>query len=154
MDITTRLAQPEDQEHLYQVYRSMRLAEVTAWGWTEQMGELFLHSQFDAQQRHFATEGQGFERRVILRDGEPAGSLVVARTSEMILLAFIAVLPQFYGLGTGTVLVNALMDEARRVNKPLVAHGLHGSRSKDFFAGLGFIDTGADELYWAVEWRG
>ena len=92
--ITLRDTGRDDDPFLFKLYASTREDEMAAWGWGVAQAEMFLRLQFQAWQRGLLVDGSKTTDRIILRNGEPIGRLVVIRSSSEICLADIALLPQ------------------------------------------------------------
>jgi ribosomal protein S18 acetylase RimI-like enzyme len=152
MPITLRPASADDETFLYELYASTRTEEMAAFGWEAPQRELFLRMQFNAQRQHYAHYPNA-EHQIILRDGVPIGRLLVARLAAGFNLTDIALLPAERGAGLGTQLIGALLAEAAQTNQPVTLHVAHGNRARRLYERLGFVATGDDGMYCAMEWR-
>jgi len=140
--LTLRPVTESDEEFLLSVYASTRT------------DELFLRWQFDMQRRQYEARFPDAEYYVILVDDEPAGRIWIGRDAEQIRLLDIALLSEFQNRGAGTLLLGALIDEARTEKKPLrhMVFMLNNDAHR-FYERLGFVlieDLGA---YKHMEWR-
>src|SRR5947199_1542437 len=117
--LTLRSVTDSDEEFLLLVYASTRAAELAQVEWPEGQQEIFLRWQFDMQRRQYEARFPDAEYYVILVDDEPAGRIWIGRDAEQIRLLDIALLSEFQNRGAGTLLLGALIDEARTEKKPL-----------------------------------
>ena len=144
---------PEDEQFLYELYRSTRADEMAAWGWDAAQQDGFLRMQFRAQQLGYeAEEGQN-ETKIILFEDKPVGRLIVARTDDEILLVDIALLTEYRSNGIGTVFIKDLFDEATRAGKPVRLHVLKNNRAMRLYERLGFKTTGESGMHFQMEWN-
>src|SRR5205807_7900302 len=81
--------------------------------------EAFVRWQFQLQRQEYQTRFPDAEYNIILIDGSPAGRIWIGRDDRQIRLLDIALLPEFQNRGAGTALVKSLIEESRRINKPL-----------------------------------
>lgn len=150
--ITLRQAEADDEAFLYELYASTRADEMAAIGWDAPQREMFLRMQFNAQRQHYV-EFPNADHRIILRDGQPVGRLLVLRPEAEFCLADIALLTAHRGAGLGARLIRDLMAEAARAGKPVKLQVVHGNRARRLYERLGFVPTGDDGVYCAMEWR-
>ena len=83
---------------------------------------------------------------VIEVDGRAVGRLRVVRTPSVIELAGIQLAPDAQSQGVGSAVVTALIDEAAATSRALtLSVELDNPRARDFYARLGFVETGRTE---------
>src|SRR2546423_6011261 len=80
--VTLRPVVAQDEAFLLRVYSSTRMDEMALVPWSEAQREVFLKSQFDAQQHHYQTNFPQAKHEIIERAGQPIGRLYVLRTDE------------------------------------------------------------------------
>ncbi|PYS20663.1 MAG: GNAT family N-acetyltransferase [Acidobacteria bacterium] len=144
----------QDEAFLLSVYESSRAEELAQAHWQEGQKEAFVKWQFDLQRREYDARFPDAEYDVILVDDRPAGRIWVGRDAKQIRLLDIALVPEFQNRGAGTLLLRWLIDEARRVNRPLrhMVFVLNNDAHR-FYERLGFTvieDLGA---YKHMEWK-
>lgn len=139
MTITLRPATSEDEELLYELYRSSRASEVAAYGWDEAQQEAFLRMQFGARERQYGFQFSGSEHSIILRDGQAIGRILVMRTESEIRLVDVAILPANRNSGIGTDLIKQLIEEGSRSAKPVTLHVEITSPALRLYERLGFV---------------
>ena len=119
LSVSLRPVTDDDQEFLLSVYAGTRAQELAQVQWEEGQKEAFVRWQFEMQQKEYQTRFPDARYDVILVDGVPAGRIWVGIDDKQMRLLDIAVMEKFQNRGVGTILLGRLMDEARRVNKPL-----------------------------------
>lgn len=151
MAITLRPVVESDQNFLYDVYASTRREEVGAWGWGTAQQDAFLRMQFMAQNRSYQIENTNASHDIILEDGEPIGRLFVTRATDAIHLVDISLLDSKRGKGTGTALINHLLEEAEQSGVPVRLEVLKNNQAALLYQRLGFVTTGDTGLYLQME---
>ena len=143
-----------DEEFLLSVYASTRAAELDQATWADGQREAFLKWQFKMQREQYEARFPDAEYRVIEVDNQPAGRVWVGENEAEIRLLDIALLPEFQNRGIGNLLLQRLIERARRTGKPL-RHMVFmlNSDAHRFYERLGFVmieDLGA---YRHMEWK-
>ena len=141
---------PEDEDFIYRLYASTRMAEIAGFGWDQAQQEAFLRMQFNAQKRWYEMAYPGAEHTMIFRDEQPVGRMIVLRGAQEFHLIDIALLPEHRGCGIGTALVAGLIAESQRAAVPLALQVLKSNRAVHLYQRLGFIRTGEDEMYYQM----
>jgi GNAT superfamily N-acetyltransferase len=152
MSITLRPARPDDDNFLHKLHAGTRAEEMAAWGWDAAQQQAFLHLQFRAQQAHY-NQYPNADHRIILSDGRPIGRLLISRLESETRLVDIALLPERRGAGIGAALINGLLDEAARANKPVRLHVEKSNRARRLYQRLGFVCAGDIGTHFTMEWR-
>jgi ribosomal protein S18 acetylase RimI-like enzyme len=150
---TLRSAVPDDQAFLYELYRSTRREEMSAWGWDSAQERMFLELQFTAQRRHYDIAFPGADHKIILSGNRPIGLIVVFRTAREIRLVNVALLPEHRGSGIGALLIRGLCEEAKQAGKPVTLHVDRLNRAARLYQRLGFSITGDTGTDYEMEWR-
>jgi GNAT superfamily N-acetyltransferase len=155
-EVTLRPAAPEDYEELVGVYASTRAAELAQVTWWDDEQKLaFCRMQYDAQKTEYDARYPDAQYDLILLEGRPAGRLWIGRGADEIRLLDIALLPWAQGQGIGTVLVRALIEEARASGKRL-RHMVFimNEGARRLYERLGFVVfEETDGAYLHMEWR-
>lgn len=151
--IQLRPVLPEDEQFLYEVYRSTRLEELAQVPWDEAQLKIFLKMQLTARDQSYKMHYPEMEDRVILSQNERAGRLLVVRTVEQIRLADIALLPEYRHAGIGTILIKELMAEAQASDKPLrLQVEKPNTQARRLYERLGFVTTGETLTHFQMEY--
>jgi ribosomal protein S18 acetylase RimI-like enzyme len=151
--LTLRPVVTADAELLLRIYASTRAAELAQVPWTEAEKAAFVLMQHTAQDRYYREHFPRTELSIVLLDGAPVGRLYVDRRADEIRIIDIALLDEHRGAGIGTELLTALLEEARRADKPVRIHVERFNPALHLYRRLGFVETGATEVYLLMEWR-
>ena len=152
--LTLRRVVNTDEEFLLSVYASTRAAELAQAQWQDGQQQAFLKWQFAMQRREYDTRFPDGEYNVIVIDDRPAGRIWIGRDEQQIRLLDIALLPEFQNRGAGTLLVRWLIDESKRVGKPLRHMVFMLNKDADrFYERLGFVMIEEFGAYKHMEWR-
>jgi GNAT superfamily N-acetyltransferase len=144
---------PADEPFLRAVYNGTR-DDLTAAGLPPGQLDGLLRMQFDAQARHYGAMYPSASQTLIVVDGEPAGRMIVDRAANAIRIVDIALLPHFRSAGTGSRLVEELIDEATTARLPLRCHVEQGNADgRRFWERHGLRATGLDGAHIAMERR-
>lgn len=151
--IELRPETPADEAFVFEVYAGTRRAELDAWGWGPAERQAFLAQQFRAMQQGYHRSFPAAEFSIVLLAGRPVGRWVVDRNEEEIRIVDAALTPAHRNRGVGAALVQTVMGEAARLNKPVRLRVLWGGRSAHLCERLGFqrIDSAGGYDHW--EWR-
>jgi ribosomal protein S18 acetylase RimI-like enzyme len=144
---------PSDEPFLYQTFASTRSDEMALTGWNAQQQELFLRMQYEAQRNSYLMQMPDAEYWVIRRDEMAAGRLILHRTSEKIYVVDIALIPEFRGLGIGSELMEAIMQEALLSGKSVGLHVERFNPALRWYERLGFTVIGSGPIYLEMAWR-
>jgi len=153
MSTTLRPALPEDEPFLFEVYASTRTAELALVPWTDEEKYAFVQMQFNAQRQSYVQQYPQAQWLIILHEEVPVGRLIVNRAEDEILLMDIALLPEQRGCGIGTALINDLLAEARRTDRPVRLHVEYFNPAARLYERLGFTQIGEVGVYFEMEWR-
>jgi ribosomal protein S18 acetylase RimI-like enzyme len=152
--LTVRPLLPEDEQFLYEVYKSTRADELAQVLWSEAQLRMFLKMQLNARDQSYRMYYPELEDRIILFKNERIGRLILVRTSEQIRLADIALLPQFRRAGIGTSLVQELMTQAAESGRPLRLQVERlNAQARRLYERLGFTTTGENSTHFQMEYR-
>jgi GNAT superfamily N-acetyltransferase len=142
---------PDDTDFLLSLYASTRRPELAGLGWSEAEQDSFIQMQFDAQTRYYRESFPDARHCVICVNGRPAGRLIVNRCdTEMVIVDF-ALMPGFRRRGLGSSLVRALLEDADADGLRVSLHVLQGSDACRFWERAGFVTTGGNAAYLAME---
>ena len=150
--IHLRPTRPEDLPFLQRVYASSREQELKAVDWNQQQKDDFLRMQFEAQHSHYTEHFPDGDFQLVLKGDEAIGRLYVDRCSNEIRIIDIALLPDFQGKGTGSGLLEALLDEARQFDLPLRIHVEKFNPALRWYERLGFRQIEDKGVYLFMEW--
>jgi ribosomal protein S18 acetylase RimI-like enzyme len=133
-----RAATSEDRGFLLRVYESTRADELASTDWTAEQKAAFCQMQFEAQDTYYRQQYPTASFEVIESDGISLGRLYVDRWPREIRIMDLALLPEHRGCGTGTRLLQALMEEARASARTLSIHVERYNPALRLYERLGF----------------
>ena len=130
--ITLRPATPADTEFCYQLHKAAMGEYITAiWGWDEQVQRAFHDRAFNPRRWQVITAGQA-----------DIGMLDVEYRPGEIYLSRIEIDPGHQGRGIGSLIVNALTEEAARKGQDLVLEVLAvNHRARALYERLGLTEV-------------
>lgn len=143
--IALRPATPDDRPLLLRIYASTREQELAQVPFTPEQKAAFLEQQFAAQSAHYARHHGDSSFDVVEVDGVPAGRLIVSRRPQELLIADVALLPQFRGGGIGTRLLAPVLAEADERGAKVTIHVEHLNPAQRLYQRLGFAPVAAEE---------
>jgi ribosomal protein S18 acetylase RimI-like enzyme len=153
MNIRLRPEQSGDEGLLFQLYASTREEELAMTGWDAATRDAFLNMQFRAMRQGYASMFPRGEFSIIIRNGEPAGRVVVDRTAGEIHVVDIVISVANRNQGIGATIMSGLIAEARQAGKRVTLYVLKNSRAIRFYKRLGFFKIGETEINDQMEWR-
>jgi GNAT superfamily N-acetyltransferase len=154
VNVSLRPVTDADQEFLVGVYASTRAAELAQVDWDDSQKDAFVRWQFAMQKQDYDLRYPDSRQEVILVDDQPAGRIWLGIDDTQIRLLDIALLTEFQSRGVGSYLLQQLIDEARRANKP-IRHMvfMFNDDAHRFYEQLGFVTTEDVGGYKHMEWR-
>ncbi|WP_083570839.1 GNAT family N-acetyltransferase [Mariniphaga anaerophila] len=151
MNISFRTINPDDLPFLIKLYRSTREEELSLTAMSEEEKQRFIEFQFNAQHAHYTNAYKDAEFNLVLINNKPAGRLYVWRTESQIRIMDIALLPEHRGKGTGTKLLQALINESKETEKKLNIHVEYYNPALRLYQRLGFKKTDDTGVYYFME---
>src|SRR5688572_28900065 len=145
--VQLRPATADDYVDLLNIYSSTREDELALTPWNDEQRRAFLEMQLKAQQSHYLEKYPGADHDMILLEGEIIGRIYVARLDGEIRIVDITLLPAYRGSGIGTELLQQLISEAERAQKPLRIYVESFNRSLELFKRLGFSCSGEHGIH-------
>ena len=98
--------------------------------------------QYQAQRRSYLMQFPAADYRVVQRSAVDVGRLIVDRTSDVVRLVDISLLPEHRNAGLGAGLIQDLQAEAARAGKPVMLHVGGLNRALRLYERLGFVEDG------------
>lgn len=151
--ITLRQAQDSDRDFLMSLYAATRGEELRIGGFDEQVLAMLLPMQFEAQRQHYLRQYPDAEHAIVEGPRGALGRWYVERTGHEIRLIDICLLPAACGQGIGSMLLRRLQEQSEHSGVPLRLHVVRGNPARRLYQRMGFVDTGSDGIYNALEWR-
>jgi len=146
-----RRERPEDLPFLERLYISVRWVELAPLDWPEEAKLGFLSQQFSFQVQHYRTYYAAADFGILEHDGVPMGRLYLFRGSSDLRIVDISLLPEWRGAGIGTLLLRAVLAEARASGRTVSIHVEKFNPAQRLYRRLGFREIGEDGPYWLME---
>jgi GNAT superfamily N-acetyltransferase len=143
---------PDDDEFLYAVYASTR-DDVKYLPFDEAGKQAFIRMQYNAQKAHYGEHYAEALNYIVLYDGKPAGRHMIDYGTEDIRLVDMAIVPEYRGLGIGTVLFKESFKDAVRLGLPCILHVIKQNPAIPMYERLGFRTIGETGIHDKMEWR-
>ena len=141
-----RPAREHDAAFERALFESARPDAALIAAWPAEARRSFLDQQFDFQSRHYARAYADAERLIVLKDGAPAGRMILHRAGAEWCLVDIALLPIWCGQGIGTLLMQAVLAEATQCAAGLVRLSVDPRNpARRLYARLGFAAAEEEE---------
>lgn len=121
--------------------------------WTAEQKQAFLFDQFRLQRHHYYTHFPNCEFLVLERNGMAGGRIYLDSTPNSLDLIDISLLPQWRGQGTGTTLLDAVIDAARAGGRRVTIFVEKFNPALNLYRRLGFREITDTGLYLEMEWR-
>jgi ribosomal protein S18 acetylase RimI-like enzyme len=126
--LTYRNAVAGDRDWLFELKKAtMRNYVAAVYGWDDEVQRRWFNEKFDP-----------VKIRIIQRDGHDAGLLQVEETSGHVFLAQVEILPTFQNQGVGSAVIRAVIEDAKRKNKPVLLQVLRPNPARRLYQRLGF----------------
>lgn len=151
--IELQAVQEVDLPFLYRVYASTREDELSLVSWSAEQEEDFLRMQFEAQDKYYRERFPEASFDLVKVNGQQAGRLYVDRRRDEIRIIDIALLPEYRGMGTGSLLLQRLLREARDDEKPVRIHVESNNPAMTLYKRLGFRVVEEQGVYHLMEYR-
>lgn len=151
-EVELRPAVEADRDFLFELYASMRRAELQPLGWDQAATEGFLRAQYEHEERDWHLHQPGAECMVVERGGRAVGRLYVARSAQEIRIMDLTLLPAHRSQGIATALIGGLLHEAQVTRRTVRLHVGRSSRLAELCRGLGFLPAATRGGTLLMEW--
>lgn len=152
MDINLRSVTADDADFLFSVYASTRADEMERVDWTAEQQEAFLRMQFRAQSQFYIENYPGAEFQVIMQNGQPIGRLYIHKRENEFRIMDIALLPEFRGQGTGSILLQDILKQGQSLGLPVTIHVEQFNPAMHLYERMGFCLKEDKGVYLLMEW--
>jgi len=150
--ITLRPSTDADYDFMRVLYHSAREEEMQHFPLSDEQKQAFLDWQFQCQWTHYREHYPTCDWRIIERDGEPVGRLLIDRWPDQIRIVDIAILTAARGTGLGTMLMHEILEEGRLANKPVTIHVEVFNPARRLYERLGFQHVDSSGAYHLMRW--
>lgn len=137
-DITLRRIDHDDDEFLFQLFRSANEHKFDTLSWPEERLSHLLRTQFEAQEQQYRGRYANAELHIVMAGDVPAGRFYVWRGADEIVLIDITIASEYRNRQIGSTLVGRLLAEGRREGKTVRAHVESSNRARRLWGRLGF----------------
>jgi len=151
-EISLRPVQPADEDFLLFVYASTRAQELEQVPWNAEQKNVFVRSQFAAQQRHYSAEYPAASHEIICFRQVPVGRLYLSRNDTEIHILDITVLPPHRKTGIGSLVLRRLLSEAGAQAKPVTIYVENFNPSLNLFRQLEFHPVAERGFHVLLRW--
>ena len=151
-EILLRPATDEDYDFQRLLYHDVRTAEMQHFPFDEAQKKTFLDWQFDCQWKHYREHYPTCDWRLIIKDRQPIGRLLVDRWPDQIRVVDIALLTSVRGSGIGTMLMEEILEEGRKSEKPVTIHVEAFNPAQTLYRRLGFQHAATSGAYHLMRW--
>jgi ribosomal protein S18 acetylase RimI-like enzyme len=147
-----RPATADDDAFLYSVFCTTWEHEIAAMP-NPGLVRHFLRIQYTAQNRRFAQRFPGYERWVVMYDGQRAGRFFLHRSPSMLHLVEMTLLPEYRSRGIGSTLLRGVMDEAAAAGQSVSLRvARRNVRAASLYDTIGFRLVTMDDQDSYFEW--
>jgi ribosomal protein S18 acetylase RimI-like enzyme len=145
---------PSEEAFSYLLFASNRAADMALMSVSQQDKEFLLQVQFRSMNE---TYRQSFPRArydIIELDRWPIGRIISEVQPDCLYFIDFALLPQAQGLGIGTTVLAAALEEARQLGVPARLRSFsHNWAAQRLYDKLGFTVVAEDPPQLVLEWR-
>lgn len=153
LPLALRPATPADDQLLFAIYASTRMAELEQLPWTDEQKSAFVLQQHLAQHSAYHGRHPDGQFLVIELDGAAVGRLYRATLDGgEIRLLDIALLPEHCGHGLGSALLRGLMVEADVTAAVLSLHVEFWNPALRLYQRLGFVEAARNDVHVRMEY--
>ncbi len=151
--LVLRAATDSDKPFLERLFVAVRETEPGICEWPAAMRTPFLATQFQAQDRHYATYAhQDFA--IVEHEDRPIGRLYLSQTPTQVHIVDISLLPEARGRGLGSVLIEGVQSSARDLGKGVsLSVEVNNARAQRLYQRLGFFVTATAAPFLRMAWK-
>ncbi|KAB7768886.1 GNAT family N-acetyltransferase [Xanthomonas maliensis] len=151
--MASRPQREADLPALRALFRTQRWAEFAMLPWDDAARAAFIDQQFDAQQRHY-TLSQAHVLFLVITEGERViGRLYLGGdATRTVRLLDILLLPDRRGQGVGTMLIAALLAQAKVDGREVVLQVDKHNPAFELYRRLGFRTYEDTGIAWKMAW--
>jgi GNAT superfamily N-acetyltransferase len=150
--ITLRPSTDADYDFMRVLYHASREEEMKHFPFSDEQKAAFLDWQFQCQWTHYREHYPTCDWRIVEKDGQAVGRLLIDRWPDQIRIVDIAILTAARGAGLGTRLMREVLEEGRRTNKPVTIHVEVFNPAQSLYQRLGFEPVASSGAYHLMRW--
>lgn len=142
-----------DLSVLRTMFRTQRWAEFAMLPWSDAAREAFIDQQFDAQRRHYMLSQEHLLFLVVTEGEHVIGRLYLGGdAATTVRLLDILLLPDRRRQGIGTVLIEALLAQAKVDGREVILQVDKNNPALELYGRLGFRAYGDTGIAWKMAW--
>ncbi len=140
-EIELRPASSDDFDFLYRLHRlTMKKYVAQTWGWDESWQRQYFEQHFDPALN-----------QIIAVRGIDIGVVSVVERETELFLSNIQVHPEYQGQGIGASVIKTILDEGKRLGKPVALQVLKINPAQKLYARLGFTVMAETETHYLMK---
>jgi RimJ/RimL family protein N-acetyltransferase len=152
--VVLRPERPDDQPFLYALFRSRAPAELLLMPVDDATKESLLRMQFTSQTATYRAQYPKARFDIIEAEGVPIGRIVFDAGTTVSVIVDLVLVPERRGGGWGGAIIDSLLERVAPLGRPVRIQVLFNNEpSLRLFKRRGFVETGQDLPYLALEWR-
>jgi GNAT superfamily N-acetyltransferase len=145
---------PSEEAFLYLLFASNRAAEMAFMPISQADKEFLLQVQFRSMNESYRRAFPAARYDIIELDRWPVGRLVSELQASCVYYVDFALLPQAQGLGVGTTVLAAALDEPKRLGLPARLRSFsYNWAAQRLYHQLGFTAVAEEPPHILLEWR-
>ena len=145
---------PSEEAFLYLLFASNRAAEMALMPLAQNHKEFLLQVQFRSMNETYRRNFPDARYEIIEIDRWPVGRIVSEVQPDCVYYIDFALLPQAQGIGIGTTVLEAALEEPRRLGLPARLRSFsHNPAAQRIYDKLGFRALAEQPPYVLLEWR-
>lgn len=145
---------PSEEAFLYLLFASNRAAEMALMPLAPTHKEFLLQVQFRSMNETYRREFPNARYEIVELDRWPIGRIVSEIRRDCVYFVDIALLPQAQGIGIGTTVLEAALEEARRLGLPARLRSFsYNWAAQRLYDKLGVAVLAGEPPYVLLEWR-
>ena len=148
--VSLRPTTEADEDFLLELFAGTRRDEFKFLLADETQVEALIRMQFNLQRQQYDAGYPEADHNIVLRDGQPIGSLFVDESDEEFTLVDVALLAEHRNSGLGTYLIQQLLRRATNKGKPVRLHVLKSNPARRLYERLGFSRVAEDGMYFEM----
>lgn len=145
---------PSEEAFLYLLFSSNKAPEMALMPLDARHKEFLLQVQFRSMSMTYRQSFPSARFEIIELDRWPIGRIVTDVREDCVYYVDFALLPQAQGVGIGTALMRALLEEPKRLGIPARLRALsYNFAALQLWRKLGFCKVADEPPYARLEWR-
>lgn len=137
----------QDEQFLRDLYASTRWDELAPTGWPDDAKRTFLSQQWHAQSQYYGKHYAAADHLAIVHAGGARIGRLFVDWHDDVRLVDIALMAAWRGMGIGTIILEALCQQADQLRRPVIAHVETFNPARRLYERLGFVVEDDNQIY-------